>query len=146
MSCGVGCRRGLDPPLLWLWCRLAAVPPIRPLAWETPCVAGAALKREKDKIYIYVCMYISQGGKFLEPSWNCYIHTPSRSHRPIVLPMSAEENSFARVHYPSSSFLCRTVHICSLMRVAHSGKMKDMSVKFRCVCYGRECVPLKPVY
>ena len=23
-SCGVGCRCGLDPVLLWLWCRLAA--------------------------------------------------------------------------------------------------------------------------
>ena len=25
VSCGVGCRCGLDPALLWLWCRLAAV-------------------------------------------------------------------------------------------------------------------------
>ena len=28
MSCGVGRRRGSDPVLLWLWCRLAAVAPI----------------------------------------------------------------------------------------------------------------------
>ena len=28
VSCGVGCRRGLDPVLLWLWCRLAATAPI----------------------------------------------------------------------------------------------------------------------
>ena len=28
MSCGVGRRRGLDPELLWLWHRLAAVVPI----------------------------------------------------------------------------------------------------------------------
>ena len=26
-----------DPVLLWLWCRLAAVAPIEPLAWEPPC-------------------------------------------------------------------------------------------------------------
>ena len=32
MSSGVGHRRGLDPELLWLWCRLAAAAPIRPLA------------------------------------------------------------------------------------------------------------------
>ena len=48
MSCGVGCRRGLDPALLWLWCRLAAIAPIRPLAWEPPYAAGVALKRQKQ--------------------------------------------------------------------------------------------------
>ena len=28
MSCGVSHRCGLDPALLWLWCRSAAVAPI----------------------------------------------------------------------------------------------------------------------
>ena len=27
MSCGVGCRHGSDPPLLWLWCRPATTAP-----------------------------------------------------------------------------------------------------------------------
>ena len=36
-----------DPALLWLWCRPAAVVLIRPLAWESPYAAGAALKRQK---------------------------------------------------------------------------------------------------
>ena len=52
MSCGVGCRRGSDPVLLWLWCRLAATAPIRPLSWEPPHAAGAAqeiAKRQKKK-------------------------------------------------------------------------------------------------
>ena len=49
VSCGVGCRCGLDPPLLWLWCRLAAAALIRPLAWEPPYAVGAALERQKDK-------------------------------------------------------------------------------------------------
>ena len=40
--------------LLWLWCWLAAVALIRPLAWEPPYVAGAALKRQKDKIIIII--------------------------------------------------------------------------------------------
>ena len=31
--------------LLWLWCRLAAVAPIRPLAWEHPYAEAVALKR-----------------------------------------------------------------------------------------------------
>jgi len=49
VSCGVGCRHDWDQPLLWLWCRLAATPPIRPLAWEPPYATGAALKGQKTK-------------------------------------------------------------------------------------------------
>ena len=50
MSCGVGCKRGSDPVLLWLW--LAATALIRPLPWEPPCDAGVApekAKRQKNK-------------------------------------------------------------------------------------------------
>ena len=36
-----------DPALLWLWCKPAATAPIRPLAWEPPYAAGAALKKKK---------------------------------------------------------------------------------------------------
>ena len=49
MSCGVGHKGSLDPALLWLWCRPAAPAPTRPLAWEPPCAAGAALTKEKKK-------------------------------------------------------------------------------------------------
>ena len=49
MSCDVGCRHGLDLALPWLWCRPAAIAPIRPLAWEPPHVTGVALKGEKDQ-------------------------------------------------------------------------------------------------
>ena len=49
MSYGVGHRCSSDPKLLWLWCRLAAVAPIQPLAWEPPYAVGAALKRQKTK-------------------------------------------------------------------------------------------------
>ena len=35
-SCGVGCKCGSDPALWWLWHRLAAAAPIRPLAQELP--------------------------------------------------------------------------------------------------------------
>ena len=38
-----------DPPLLWLWCRPATAAPIRPLAWEPPYAAGAALEKAKSK-------------------------------------------------------------------------------------------------
>ena len=48
MSYGVGRRCGSDPVLLW--CRLAAVAPIQPLAWELPYTVGAALKKKVTKI------------------------------------------------------------------------------------------------
>ena len=47
MSCGVGCRCGSDPALLWLWRRPEATAPIRLQAWEPPYAAGAALERAK---------------------------------------------------------------------------------------------------
>ena len=47
MSCGVGHRHGLDPTLLWLWRRPVATAVIKPLAWEPPYAAGAALQRTK---------------------------------------------------------------------------------------------------
>ena len=52
MGCGVGCRHGSDPELLWLWCRPVATDPIGPLAWEPPYAAGVAqekAKRQKDQ-------------------------------------------------------------------------------------------------
>ena len=50
MSCGVDRRLGSDLALLGLWCRLAAVAMIQPLAWEPPYAVGAALKKKKNWI------------------------------------------------------------------------------------------------
>ena len=47
MSCGVGRRHGSD--LVWLGRRPVATAPIRPLAWEPPYAAGAALEKEGKK-------------------------------------------------------------------------------------------------
>ena len=47
LSCGVVCRHGLDPILLWLWHRPAAVALIGPLAWKPPYAVGTALKSKK---------------------------------------------------------------------------------------------------
>ena len=49
MSCVGDHRHGLDLALLWLWHRPVATATIRPLAWEHPCAASAALKRQKIK-------------------------------------------------------------------------------------------------
>ena len=67
MSCGVGLRRGSDPALLWLWHRLVAVAPIRPLAWEPPHAMDAALKSKKKKrerertLFMYIKSYPLEG-------------------------------------------------------------------------------------
>ena len=47
MSRGVGCRRGLDPALLWLWCRPVAIALIRPVAWEPPYAVGSGPRKGK---------------------------------------------------------------------------------------------------
>ena len=49
MSRGVGCRRGWDPTLLWLWYRPVVTAPIGPLAWESPYAVGVALEKAKQK-------------------------------------------------------------------------------------------------
>ena len=49
MTYGVGCRRGSDLALLWLWCRRVAVALIGPLALEPPYAAGVAQKRKRKK-------------------------------------------------------------------------------------------------
>ena len=56
MSCGVGRRHGLDPVLLWLWDRPAAAALIGPLAWEAPYAVGMALKRQKKKKILVLCI------------------------------------------------------------------------------------------
>ena len=56
MSCGAGHRHGLDPVLLWLWCRPEATALIGPVAWEPPYVTGATLKKKKVTLH-----------RFLEP-------------------------------------------------------------------------------
>ena len=49
VSCGVGHRRGSDPPLLWLWHRPAATALIQPQDWELPYATGVALIKNKKK-------------------------------------------------------------------------------------------------
>ena len=49
MSCGVDCRCGSDPALLWLWSRPAATALMGPLAWEPPYATDSALEKQKKK-------------------------------------------------------------------------------------------------
>ena len=68
MSRGVGCRRDLDPALLWLWRWLVATALIRPLAWELPYAARTALEKakrqkKKKKIVVPCNPTLSQGSQ-----------------------------------------------------------------------------------
>ena len=50
MSCGVDHSCGSNPVLLWLWCRLAAAAPIKPLVWELPYATSVVLKKKFNKV------------------------------------------------------------------------------------------------
>ena len=49
VRCGIAQRQASDLVLLWLWYRLAAIAPIRPLAWELPYAFGTALKSKQQQ-------------------------------------------------------------------------------------------------
>ena len=75
LSCGVGRRCCLDQALLWLWCRPAETASIRPLAWEPPHAAGAALKRpkKKKKLNTLVLRKINKNKDYIRLSRNPFL-------------------------------------------------------------------------
>ena len=74
MSCGVGRRHGSDLVLLWLWCRLAAVALIRPLAWGPPHAVSVALKKERGHMNRIQTLSISCNDQVRSPQ-NLYFLT-----------------------------------------------------------------------
>ena len=60
MSFGLSHRHGLDPALLWLWCKPTAIALIQPLAWKLPNAVDVALNSEKKKsiVRFYNLIYI----------------------------------------------------------------------------------------
>ena len=67
-SCGVCCRRGSDPGLLWLGRRLVAVAPILSLAWQSPYAARVALKIKNRKKGVQHVLKDVSGVQALESS------------------------------------------------------------------------------
>ena len=62
----MGHRYGSDLVLLWLWCRLAAVAPIKPLTWKPPHAMGEALKsaiKKKFDLASQSCCCQVEGGE-----------------------------------------------------------------------------------
>ncbi len=74
----MGRRHSLDPALLWLWYRLAALALIRSLAWELPCASGAALKRKKNlEVNKIQCTVLMTVRKLRMSNYGPYTHTRS---------------------------------------------------------------------
>ena len=88
MSCGVGCRLGSGPELLWLWRRLAATAPIRPLAWEPPYAAGAAqeIAEKKKNVLLNSCIWLVFIKYFYEPATDLGAKDNSKQDRSGLCP------------------------------------------------------------
>ena len=54
MSCGVGCRHGSDPVMLWLWGRPTAIAPIQPLTWNLHVVGAAPPTKRHTSLSILI--------------------------------------------------------------------------------------------
>ena len=52
-----------------LWCRPAAVAPIRPLAWEPPYAVGVTLKRKKKFRILCIKIHYQESEKMEFPLW-----------------------------------------------------------------------------
>ena len=119
MSCGVGRRQCLDPMLLCLWHRLAAVALIWPLAWELPYAARAALKQQQHNNksqghLLFACLQIwmqeirglfHQLNDVMEDTGSSYFFTLlypyiSASHDPRMAIHSGSITLVLRVCYP----------------------------------------------
>ena len=75
VGCGVGGRCGSDLALLWLWHRLAAVVPIRPLGWEHPHATGV-LKGQKKKKEKAMCPHLTQNFSVKEGAYMVRLRSP----------------------------------------------------------------------
>ena len=111
MSCGIGPRYGLNPTLLWLWCRLAVVAPIWPLAQEPPYAVSVAIKSKKKKTNKQknFCsdeniLYLDWGDDYLR---YMFVITPLNSNLIWVPLLFANYTSFPA----SSSFWSCTLHV-----------------------------------
>ena len=93
MSCGVGCRLSSDLALLWLWCRLVALAPIRHLAWELPYAAGVALKKKpkKKRSFPSACAHVTHCSEANKELLVSQAPPPPQPMSPSPLTFSAPE-------------------------------------------------------
>ena len=135
MRCGVRCRSSSDLALLWLWCRLAATAQIRPLAWEPPHAAGAALKRLKT----YTCIHTTAdyGSFFLSHlcihSTKAYLHTTPLcciSRLPRIQPIGSIGLTF--LYYLQCTLKSKDMRGCNIYKIVYfsAGDLLQNKVKW----------------
>ena len=151
MSCGVGRRCGSDPALLWLWRRLTATAPIRPLAWESPYAVGAAQEMaKKDKKLKIIIIIIKESncsslGSCRDAGW---VPEWCSELRDLVLPQLAAQIQFLAWELPytlgaaikekkgkgkKKSFLFK---LWDNYIIEHVGKNKrENYTSFPCLCF-----------
>ena len=117
MSCGVGHKCGSDLLLLWLhWYRLAALAPIRPLAWEPPYAASVALEKtgEKKKKGLSLS-YSSDNAKSLttRPSGNSFtlFYSQHLSQSEFMYLLAFLKSASTRRLVPGMMFVLFTPHV-----------------------------------
>ena len=69
---GLALSRLRIPCCCELWCRPAAIAPIRPLAWELPYASGAALKSKKKRERLQKIKDIVKLAFFFFPAWSIW--------------------------------------------------------------------------
>ena len=73
MSCGVGHSCCSDLMLLWLWCRLAAVALIWPLAWKLHVLQVWYSKKKKKKSTDYVSAHLFLNSSLMLVFFFCFL-------------------------------------------------------------------------
>ena len=100
MSHGVGYRCGWDPLLPWLWCRLAGVALMGPLAWELPYATGVDKKRKS-------CEYLGLARKF---QWVEVADTESTSKDDWLKVFNKINGMFFSIHMKYYSWFIWNLH------------------------------------
>ena len=124
MSCDVGCIRGSDPSLLWLWCRPATIAPVGPLAWEPPYAEGVVLKKEKKIPLNQWCLYLFNWNNSekanLEQNFDEYS-------------ISSDKCIFRSVKWVQTEICCKALHLLIVM-IDYSGGISVGIILVRLHC------------
>ena len=104
--------------LLWMWRRLAATAPIRPLAWELPCAMGVTLKKKKERRK----KSFLKKDSVLDTWWSiCF----SYSRLPTESVFVVSEDGFLCILFPSLLFPPNAM--CSRSRHSEDGASSGVS-------------------
>ena len=128
MSCGVDCRHGSNPALLWLWHRPAAAALIWPLAWDPPQEQKKKKRKKISSLDWSILPYINAADfcmlilgvwdTFFWPwhavAW-CGISVP----KPGIEPRLQQGNCWVLTTRPPGNFLHVDFLTCNFAEIAY---------------------------